>query len=166
MSGQLRSVVVVLALLAGVIVLPAGAGASGSGSGSGLVVEWDASVPVGAEAFVRGVAPAGALGVRTEVLDAGEWVESEVGVIGADGGFELSLSFAADVVGASTYRVVVGTADGEVSSDEFVVTRTPLPDEPVSDEPVSDEPVSEEPMCRRSRCRTSRWMFWRWRSIR
>jgi hypothetical protein len=136
-------VVVALMLLAGVVALPSG---GGSASASGLVVQWDESVPVGVEAFVEGVVPDGASGVRTEVLVGDEWVESEVGEIEADGTFRILLSFGADVVGVSTYRVVVDTVEGQVLSQEFSVTRTEATaaDEPEASEPESDEPSEPE----------------------
>jgi peptidoglycan/xylan/chitin deacetylase (PgdA/CDA1 family) len=149
MRTRLGSVMLVLLLVAGVMVLPAGAAASESGSesgsGSGLVVEWDASVPVGVEAFVRGVAPVGASGVRVEVLGVDGWVESGVGVLGADGGFEVLLSFGGDVVGVYTFRVVVDTVDGEVLSEELVVTRTAVSEEGDTPAPPGESEPPGEP---------------------
>lgn len=105
-----------------VVALPAPAVVSAAGV---VVVEWDDTAAVGEVASVRGVVPQGSTSVHTEVLTDAGWADSEVGVIDGDGGFEIPLSFAADVVGSSTYRVVVEHPDGPVLSDVFEFVRTP-----------------------------------------
>lgn len=125
MRRRLGSVFVVLLMLAGVMVLPAGASASGL-----VVVERDESAPVGVEAFVRVGVPDGASGVRTEVPDGEDWVESEVGELEADGNYSILLSFGDGAVGVFTYRVVADVAGEVVSSEvvEFVRTAVDTPE--------------------------------------
>lgn len=84
--------------------------------------------PIGVRTHVWGTATGAQAGdkVATQVkLSDGRWVTSRTGVLKSDLGYVLPLTYASDVAGPVTYRVVVQSDDGTVTTSQpFTFTRT------------------------------------------